>query len=79
MNAEFCPRDCEHLSITEAEQNKSSNHHKPHVCLKYNATLYLIAVAPPRTDINTTPTTTITKPPLIMADTIFTQAITPLL
>ena len=40
MNTEFCIRDCEHLSITEAEQSKSNNHHKPHVCLKYNTRVF---------------------------------------
>lgn len=39
MNNEFCPRDCEYLSITEAEQNKC-NTHWPHICNKYDTKLY---------------------------------------
>lgn len=32
---DFCPDNCEYLSITEAEQNKHPG--KPdHICLKYN-------------------------------------------
>ena len=32
---DFCPDNCEYLSITEAEQNKHPD--KPdHICLKYN-------------------------------------------
>ena len=40
MNAEFCPRDCEHLSINEAEQSEGNKHHKPHICLKYNTRVF---------------------------------------
>ena len=39
MNNEFCPRDCEYLSITEAEQNKC-NTHWPHICNKYDVKLF---------------------------------------
>ncbi len=40
MNNEFCRRDCEHLSITEAEQRKCNNNHKPHICLRYNTRVF---------------------------------------
>lgn len=41
----FCPRDCEHLSITEVEQNRC-NIHFPHVCLKYDTKLYHLCAHP---------------------------------
>ena len=47
MNKDFCPRDCEHLSITEEQQQQQNRgNHVPHICLKYNVRLYHLLAHP---------------------------------
>ena len=41
----FCPRNCEYLNITEAEQESASKR-KPHVCIKYDVRLYHLLAHP---------------------------------
>lgn len=44
MNNIFCPRDCEHLSITEEQQNMFGGaidwYNKIHICRKYNVRVF---------------------------------------
>jgi hypothetical protein len=47
MNKDFCPRDCEHLSITEEQQrHQNRGNHTPHICLKYDVRLYHLLAHP---------------------------------
>ena len=48
MICEFCPRDCEHLSVTEDEQIAAMKRgiHKHHWCTKYDYRLYHLTVHP---------------------------------
>ena len=45
---EFCPRDCEHLSVTEDEQIAAMKRgiHKNHWCTKYDCRLYHLTEHP---------------------------------
>lgn len=46
---EYCPRDCEHLSLKESEQAnvaKKLGFLPPHVCNKYNKKLYHLLAHP---------------------------------
>lgn len=45
MIKEFCPRDCEHLSVTETEQNNGKMY-QPHICTKYDVKLYHLLAHP---------------------------------
>ena len=45
MSNEFCPRDCEYLSITEKMQNLLHTT-QPHVCLKHDTRLYHLLAHP---------------------------------
>lgn len=45
MNNEFCPRNCEYLSITEKMQDLLDTP-RPHVCLKYDTRLYHLLAHP---------------------------------
>ena len=45
MNADYCQRDCEYLSLTEKMQNLL-NTSQPHVCLKYDTRLYHLLAHP---------------------------------
>jgi hypothetical protein len=47
MNKGFCPRDCEHLSITEEQQQlQNRGNHTPHICLKYDTKLFHLLAHP---------------------------------
>lgn len=47
MNNDFCPRDCEHLSLTEADQSRLHTIRvRAHFCLKYNTRLYHLTAHP---------------------------------
>ena len=48
MMCEFCPRDCEHLSVTEDEQTvaRKDGIHKEHWCNKYDCRLFHLTEHP---------------------------------
>jgi hypothetical protein len=45
MSKEFCPRNCEHLNMTEKQQ-VWLNTTKPHICKKYDVRLYHLLAHP---------------------------------
>ena len=47
MGNYFCPRNCEHLSITEEQQQQHlRGNHMPHICLKYDTKLFHLLAHP---------------------------------